>query len=274
MATCARCGNEFAPAGPPPPVGAAVICPRCAGGATRQTSSPQFGVQPPQRVGGNTLGIVGLICSVVGLFTVIFLIPGVILSLLGLRKEPRGTAIAGAVIGVAGVLMWGLVLAILIPSLGRAKLLAGQALLMANEITVGQQCVIYAQDHDGQFPPDMATLVAGDKLQPSDLVCPIGGSPPLVIPHGDATNVSWIRRHLIGHCDIVYVGSGMTDNAGAYDIVAYSKPGLPSVDSEMSILFGDGHTAPFTAAEVPAVFARANKVRKIENLPPLRTPRP
>ncbi len=274
MVTCAGCGKEFTPAGPPPPVGAAVICPRCAASATVQASAPRFGSAAPQPARGNTLGIIGLICSVLGLFTIIFLLPGVILSLFGLRKEPRGTAIAGAVVGVAGVVLWGLLLAILIPSLARAKTLATKAFLMADERGIWQQCILYAQNHDAQFPPDMATLLATDKIQPINLVSPLDGRPPLVIPSGDATDVNWIRRHLSGHSDFVYVGKGMTSNAGAWDIVMYSRPHLRLMGTDMSIIFGDGHVAIVAAAKVPGVFARTNKVRQAEQLPPLPIPTP
>ncbi len=109
MATCSRCGNDFATNGPPPPAGVSVVCPRCAATSTTVASTAQFINRPPQG-GTNTLGIIGFIFSIIGFFTGIFLIPGLILSLFGLRKKPRGLAIGGMVVGAAGLLFWGLLL--------------------------------------------------------------------------------------------------------------------------------------------------------------------
>ena len=52
----------------------------------------------------NSLGFAGFLCSTIGLVcTVGILCPvGLIISLFGLRKEPRGFAIAGAIIGLIG----------------------------------------------------------------------------------------------------------------------------------------------------------------------------
>lgn len=59
----------------------------------------------------NSLGFAGFLCSLIGLLcTVGILCPiGFILSLIGLRKQPRGFAIAGAIIGFIGSI--GLILA-------------------------------------------------------------------------------------------------------------------------------------------------------------------
>jgi hypothetical protein len=62
---------------------------------------------PPPADGENGLGLAGFIVSLAGLlFTCGVLCPvGLILSLFGLRREPRGFAIAGTVIGAVGSLV-------------------------------------------------------------------------------------------------------------------------------------------------------------------------
>src|SRR6186713_2362470 len=65
--------------------------------------APIYGPPKPQE---NTLGIVGFIVSLFGFFVCIAALVGLVLSLMGLRREPKGFAIAGTVIGGLGTLMW------------------------------------------------------------------------------------------------------------------------------------------------------------------------
>src|SRR5436190_17217499 len=65
------------------------------------------GVQQPVQRGANGLGIAGFVVSLLGLLSGCFggvvLSPvGVILSAIGMRRQPRGLAIAGLIIGLIG----------------------------------------------------------------------------------------------------------------------------------------------------------------------------
>lgn len=94
-----------------------------------QTPNPVFvPAQPPaSQEGSNSLGLAGFITSLVGaVLTAGFLCPiGLVLSLAALRRQPRGFAIAGVVIGLLGSCGGCLGLLIGVP------LLAGGALLLA-----------------------------------------------------------------------------------------------------------------------------------------------
>lgn len=58
----------------------------------------------------NSLGVAGVIVSTVGLLTCGLLSPiGLLFSLLGLLKAPRGAALAGTVIGAFGTLLLGII---------------------------------------------------------------------------------------------------------------------------------------------------------------------
>src|SRR5688572_31071314 len=71
--------------------------------ATPQPAYTPPPVAPP--ASSNGLGVAGLIVSIVGWLTCGLLCPiGVLLSLFGLFKRPRGLAIAGLVVGLAGSL--------------------------------------------------------------------------------------------------------------------------------------------------------------------------
>jgi hypothetical protein len=71
--------------------------------ATPQPAYTPPPVSPP--ASSNGLGVAGLIVSIVGWLTCGLLCPiGVLLSFFGLFKRPRGLAIAGLIIGIAGSL--------------------------------------------------------------------------------------------------------------------------------------------------------------------------
>jgi len=66
----------------------------------------EFAQEPPPRPSGNGMGIAGFVISLVGLLTCGILCPlGLIFSLIGLGKQPKGLAIAGTVIGALGSLL-------------------------------------------------------------------------------------------------------------------------------------------------------------------------
>ena len=95
---------------------------------SQQQNGPVFvKSETPQEWGGNALGLAGFITSLVGVvMTAGFLCPvGLILSLVALRRQPRGFAIAGTVIGLLGSCGGCFAIAIGVP------LLAGGAVLLA-----------------------------------------------------------------------------------------------------------------------------------------------
>jgi hypothetical protein len=95
---------------------------------SQQPSDPVF-VQgrAPNEWGGNALGLAGFITSLVGVvLTGGFLCPvGLVLSLIALRREPRGFAIAGVVIGLLGSCGGCLALVIGLPLLAGAVVMLG-----------------------------------------------------------------------------------------------------------------------------------------------------
>jgi len=95
---------------------------------SQQQNGPVFVKgETPRDSDGNALGLAGFITSLVGVvMTAGFLCPvGLILSLVALRRQPRGFAIAGAVIGLLGSCGGCFAIAIGVP------LLAGGAVLLA-----------------------------------------------------------------------------------------------------------------------------------------------
>ena len=67
----------------------------------------------PSGTSSNGLGIAGFVLSLLGLVSCGLLAPvGVVLSLFALRREPRGFAVAGLVIGLVALCGWTIPIAI------------------------------------------------------------------------------------------------------------------------------------------------------------------
>jgi len=73
---------------------------------------PYYAPGPPAPQPVNAAGLVGFILSMCGLACGILFPVGFIVSLFGLRRPPKGFAIAGTVIGAVGSVIWGIVAAV------------------------------------------------------------------------------------------------------------------------------------------------------------------
>jgi len=104
--------------------------------------------------GGNTLGVVGFVLA----FCVSPL--GLLLSLIALRKPPRGFAIAGSVIGLVGTAVWAIVGA---GALVSAPYIAKGVELSKDYIAIDQAVTDYKSKNNGALPADLAAAgVTGD----------------------------------------------------------------------------------------------------------------
>lgn len=105
--------------------------------------------------GGNTLGVVG--------FALAFCVSplGLLLSLIALRKQPRGFAIAGSVIGLVGTVVWAIVGAGAVFS---APYIAKGVDLSQDYLAISQAVESYKTKNNGALPADLAAAgVTGDE---------------------------------------------------------------------------------------------------------------
>ncbi|KKL27038.1 hypothetical protein LCGC14_2389170, partial [marine sediment metagenome] len=122
------------------------------------------------------LAIAALVLGLVGLIPLIGALPalaGVILGIVALaRKTPgKGLAVAGIVTGAIGLMMIPVLLvAILIPSIGRARELAQRSICAANLNTIGKGFHIYLAEYEF-MPPDVDTLISQGTAAQA-FVCP------------------------------------------------------------------------------------------------------
>lgn len=150
----------------------------------------QIPVQGASTDQGNTLGLAGFICSLVGLTTGGFLSPiGLILSLVALGREPRGFAIAGTIVGLLGscgailfIAMGGLAL-LGITALGAAIAVSERERIeMAIDAAMLNGALESWRERDGALPATLADL----SLDGSTFTDPWGGTYRYVIDDGAA----------------------------------------------------------------------------------------
>lgn len=128
----------------------------------------------------NNLGIAGFICSVLGtFFTCGLLAPvGLILSLFALKREPKGFAIAGAIIGAVGscgiilgvVFFFSAIAALLVAlGLGSVAIAIGGAKIEAQVemAEIAKEIKIY-KDRTGQLPAALELLPIVDSTALTD----------------------------------------------------------------------------------------------------------
>jgi len=111
----------------------------------------------------NSCGVIGLVFSIIGLLLCglwVLTIPGVILSLIGLRKEPRTAATVGAIIGGVGMLIFPLIVAILLPLISVTQGAANRARTYVHINTLERGSDAYHADHQ-KYPSSFEDLEKG-----------------------------------------------------------------------------------------------------------------
>ncbi|HNO76902.1 MAG TPA: hypothetical protein PKN33_02490 [Phycisphaerae bacterium] len=107
---------------------------------------------------------------------------------------------------------------VMLPSLARAREMAKRAVSAANLRNLGVGCAVYANDHDGKFPPDLKTLVDEGIVDVKTLY------------HLDSDQTECSYKYIAGH----------TDSYNANWVVAYESFNGQSPEGA-NVLFGDSH---------------------------------
>ena len=132
----------------------------------------EISIQPTETnttTGSNSTGVFGLILSIIGVCMCglwLFTIPGLILSLIGLRKEPRTAATVGTVLGGIGILefliLGPLMLGIFLPALAKAREHA-QVTQTEEKIHIIMSASDVYKSDNGKYPTSLEKLEK-DKL--------------------------------------------------------------------------------------------------------------
>ncbi len=135
---------------------------------------------------------------------------------------------------------------ILMPALGRARETAKTVVCMNQLKQIGMASFIYANDHQGKFPPDLNALVREADLSPKVFICPATKDGP-------------------DDCSYVYRGADLDDSSSAMMILAYDRQGNHR-DGNRNVLFADGHVQKMTEAAFIQAVNEDNEIRKNKNL--------
>ncbi|MGH7213984.1 MAG: hypothetical protein ACREIT_04405 [Tepidisphaeraceae bacterium] len=128
--------------------------------------------------------------------------------------------------------------AILLPSLNRARETANRVKCASNMRQIGQGMFLYANENKGKYPPDLGNLILTQDMTAEVFVCPSGTTTvPAEIRAGNVAGMAaWVNQN----SPYVYLGNGLTSNAPPDTVLLYEK--LEDHDQDgMNILFGDGH---------------------------------
>lgn len=119
---------------------------------------------------GNRAGVIGLTLSIIGVCLCglwLLTIPGLIVSLVGLRKEPRAAAIVGTVLGAIGLLEFliigPLLIALLLPALSKAREDAREQMTRNKIQQVHTRSTAYQVDN-GRYPKSFDELTKGEYI--------------------------------------------------------------------------------------------------------------
>ena len=159
-------------------------------------------------------------------------------------RRRRGMGLLGLVVAV--VVVGGGLIAILLPSLCRAREPANRAKCASNLHQVGLAISLYEQDHDGQYPPALAVLPVEEQISADVFICPSSNDEKATdnSPGGTAAAIKAAEANATGykHClSYLYVGRGLTEKTATPTTVVAYEP-LDNHDGEGThVLYGDGH---------------------------------
>jgi predicted Zn finger-like uncharacterized protein/prepilin-type processing-associated H-X9-DG protein len=232
---CTSCGRPFTLA----PSGGAFAQPAQQAAAVGYPAGVTYA--SGAHVRSNPLAIASLIC---GCFLCLPLVPGIaaiITGTLGMRRarDPavtgKGMAIAGLTLGILNVVLWcayfGLIFAIMVPSMGMARQTANQVKCSSNLRQIGLALITYANQNRGAFPDTIEELVAvpGRGLTSAVYDCP---TTPRAPPRTNSPQA------LSGKIEYTYVAKGLLNTASPTTVLAYEP--VANHGTGCNVLYADG----------------------------------
>ena len=144
------------------------------------------------------------------------------------------------------VVIVGMGIAVLLPSLCRPRETANRIKCQSNLRQIGQAIALYAKDNGGQYPPSLATLAQQQQLSAEMMICPSSNDErsPAIDTAGVVADLMAAETDAVGrkHC-LSYVHAGRDLNTATVlpmAVVAYEP--LDNHDGTgTDVLFGDGH---------------------------------
>ena len=161
---------------------------------------------------------------------------------------------------------------VLMPSMGKSRVLANRSADAANLRGIVNSCIIYAAQNNDAFPDDVAKLLDPDVagMSPKLLVSKRAGTTPLVMTDEMQKLVkddfAAFSKKVEEHCDFVYLGKDRKNDTDASMVLAYEKPG-PKMTDGINIAYDDCHVDFVRYSGLKDAFAATNKYLKENKLP-------
>lgn len=168
-------------------------------------------------------------------------------------------------IAIFSILGLGFLIALLLPSLGRQREPSNRVKCASNVRQIGQAIAIYANDHGGQFPPDLQTVLENEDVTASVFTCPSSNDTPA--PTAATTQATAAGLLQPGHLSYLYLGKGLTDQSAGVDTVILYEPLANHASAGMNVLFGDFHVEWLPAAEAGIILKQVAAKRAIVRYP-------
>jgi prepilin-type processing-associated H-X9-DG protein len=146
---------------------------------------------------------------------------------------PGSVTMTSETAGLMDVQSSALMMSILLPALNKSREQANRIKSASNLRQIGLAVQIYANEHKGKFPDEISQTLDED-ITAAVFVNPRSNTslPPGL--QGDA-----LKRWVNESSDYVYVGKGLTYQAGADTVIAYEKP--EGLQDGVNFLYADGH---------------------------------
>ena len=229
---CTGCKKVFkADPGVAPPRSRPPGLPTVGAGATKSAGRGETTSDAPPSTSGSA--IASLVCGLAFFVWPITPVLAIVLGVFGIRAagrpgiSGRRMATTGLILGCLGLVVTPVVV---LPMLfNRAAAIANQAKCLSNMHQIGLAIMIYQQNNQGEYPPNLTVLVKESKIEPGVFVCPASKDTPATTKDDIETG---------GHCSYTYFGRGAA-NFGGNDVL------LAENDADhaggVNVLFTDGH---------------------------------
>ncbi len=176
------------------------------------------------------------------------------------RQRGSGGRLLVWTVGI--VVIGGMLISVMLPSLCRSRETANRVKCYSNLRSIGQAITLYAQDNGGQYPPSLAVLAGQVDISPTAMICPSSND-----EKSSATNTAGVVGELTAaetdaaghkHClSYVYVGRKLNAKTISAETILVYEP-LTNHDGDgTSVLFGDGHVEFIDKRSWPKVAADA-----------------
>lgn len=259
--SCPSCGQTI---GAEVPAGSSVTCPLCShivtvpasGAPIAQAAPPTESTWPvvPQPAQYQNMAITSMVLGILSVVTGCFALLGIVALILGIiavrRANRRPTEYGGKGFAITGIctslaslvfmlLLVPMFLAILLPSMSKARELARRSVCAANLGGTGKALAIYAAQYNDVYPSDMDILVTSSLARPSQFLC------PSAVPDAADTSTynmgqplpAAIRSQI--HSCYIYI-PGHTADSDPKDVILYEKASN-HVEDGGNVLFADLH---------------------------------